>query len=260
MKKLAAMFLIIGLGYFFIFRSIKNNPEPIRPPPIVLEVNPEQKFGEAGELVRSFFRAWENGDYAAMYEFTAKEIDFLEFYRKINWSPVHWRELRIILETKNSAYSMVKLSVAVTDLPSLFAATVLNYQFHQREVTTGSSFGETPAEYGIEQFTTIVQTWTVVSEGGRMAIEIYPRHGTFGAGTTNIVNYVMDAGEVYLPRTRDLFPEINKRTKLLLATSEWTIALERDLGFSMGETANEMEKATPLVEQGLQNRLRGLNE
>jgi hypothetical protein len=279
MKTVVAILLIIGLGYFFVLRSVtkdrvSNEPSepaaalrphpaanpsgaaPYKPAPSV-EIDAEKKWDEAGTLVRSFFEDWRENRFNSMYSRTTDSgrLGESDFYRRMAETPVHCQRFKIVSEAKAGKDWDVELSVDVTDLLCLIAASTFNAQIPPGQLAGGPSFGVTPAVMGIEQFMTIKQKWRVVNENGKLVIDL-GHSGATVKRASNIMNYVLDAGDMEPPRV--VLPMVKFDRVMVLTV--WTMLMGADLNKSEAELDRLMAESRPLTTKAIRNMTVRLNE
>jgi hypothetical protein len=215
-----------------------------------MEITAGKKLGEAGGLVRSFFKHWEFARFEDMHAQTAYSRKLPFFIESMKRSPIHWRRLEIISEKRNGEYWDVELAVDVTDVTSALAGIVVN-TYAPPGNDSDDIYRFNPQDLGIERFMRMKQIWKVADLGEKkLLIDL-------GAGDSkidrhsNIMNYVLDAGQVEAPpRGEDGWDDDTRARVATRWLAETLINLNKTKTDD-GYAENVLKEARPLIDKGL---------
>jgi len=267
MYKAAALIMAIALAVFIVSKAFdkKDTPkddgaktvaaeskaEPVKAK-AAMEISASKKLGEAGTLVRSFFRNWEYTRFDEMHDQTvnSRRKDF--FVKCLKQTPINCRNVEILSEKRVGDDWDVELALEVTDVTSALAALVVN-TIAPPGNNSDHIFRFSPHFLKIERFMKLKQTWRVVSLDGKNLIDIGARDDSGIERHSNIMNYVLDTGVIDHPPPRG--PEGWTSDQQLNVSAEWLTEAEANLNKTVADTDTIMKEAKPLVAVGFKNLL-----
>jgi hypothetical protein len=221
--------------------------------PTAKEINPDKKLGEAGNLVRAFFKNWEYERYAEMYEQTVHSGDKSSFIFGVSESPIRWQNLEILSEDRTGNDWSVGLKVDVTDLPSAIAGCAVNVMTSPDPIPDKSAYKFSPKWFGIEQFMTMKQTWKVVNLNGRLFIDTGV-NGSTVKWHENIMSYVIDSANLKVPPSG---PEGLTDNEQAIVFSRWLAPIAVDMNILTKQQIEAVvSKARPLMKPAQDELLR----
>jgi hypothetical protein len=193
----------------------------------------------AGEaFVQSFFDNWKRGQFEKMSkQVTPNEpVYSLLFVNRLTDTPISWKNLKIQSEKPTGDGWDVTFTLDVTDFESAFAGCRLNLKMPPSRVTNGITYRYTPAEFGIERFMNVRQTWHVVDAKPVRYIS-YEIDTGFLKGKLNVLNYFFVASNMRSIEDRPISPK--NEEDAFAVTQAWFARTASCLGLSIEESQSQ---------------------
>lgn len=213
------------------------------------EIKAVNPLGPAGKLVQSFFKNWEFKRYKQMHAQTVHSRDADIFVKRMEGTPIEWRNLKILSEEQSGSDWDVNVSVDVTNVTCMFAACMVNLQFPKDKNSDMPDFHLSPSFLGIQKFMTMNQKWKIIGLDGEYFIDM----GAMGSKVKredNVMNYVLDAGSL-ADFPMELGP--NREDQIILKASMWLAFVCLDLAIPKEDTEGILIKSKPLYETAKKN-------
>jgi len=143
--------------------------------------------------VKELFQSWQDHEFLRLVELADNKGPELGFVDDMIKTPVRFRNLMVGPAHKEDKFWRVKVSVEVTDIPSILATIIMNDRMYARSHLEPLDMVMPPDEkaesfHGVEQ-----EMLAICTDDGKCRVDLC-RNGSNCPRSSNVFNYVMDAG------------------------------------------------------------------